>query len=72
MDRVIKELSDNHIEAVKLNFNVDRSLQRYCQYDCKIQLSEDASSIEIFNLKPKDTPVFYSKKKKGISQKNIK
>ena len=54
----MEELAMKPFAAVKLNYNIDPSLQRYSQYECKIQLSSDFENLNIFNLKPKDTPIF--------------
>lgn len=58
IEGVRRQLSQNSINGVKLNFNIDPSLQRYSQFQCLLTLSKDFKYLSITNKKPKDIPIF--------------
>lgn len=60
------------IEGVKLNFNIDTSLQRYPQFQCLISLSKDFKQLNIVNKKPKDIPIFVQNEKNPTSEDHMK
>ena len=59
----MRRLKRKRIDAIKLNYNIDRSLQRFSQYECQIEISKDFEFLNIYNRKPCDLPIFQSRQK---------
>lgn len=49
--------TQNKVKVVKLNHNIDLSIQRFSQFNSYIQLSTDNKCIEITNKKLVDQPL---------------